>query len=724
MIHTFALIHSIPGRTRINTGVKFGDGRMIEAFFRTIPTIYSATYTNETGSVLLYHDPEMTWKDIVQKCFKPSSKVVGKKSTITAHAKFPIFEVLACFSAFVFEVMRASHIPSPGIHNLIKPTSIAVILSSYMIIKKGLLSILTTGKPNADTLTAAALLASILKGNPKSALIIFLMSTISEWLTDFTAYKTRNYVKDMLSIKADSVWKIDEFGKEVIVPIDQVKAGDHVVVFQGDKVVVDGSVMEGTAVVDESSITGEYLPKELTEGGNVFAGSVVIEGSVKILVQKAGDDTAISRMIHLIEEAQTKQAPIQSIANRLSEKLVPFSFILAGLVYVVTKDWNKVLNMLVIDYVCGIKLSTATAISSSIGVAAKNGILLKGGQTLESLAQIDTVILDKTGTITEGRPVVTKTIAFTNMTEDAVLSLAASAEEHSSHPIAEAICNKAMELNLQIPDHDAIEMVVGKGVKALIDDKIVLVGSKLFLSDWNINLAPLSTMKNEVSKNENLVYVSYDGQLIGLIVLEDKVREGMKKAINQMRRQGVDEIIMLTGDRYHPAKKIADELGMDSFFAEALPEDKANFVRNYKSKTDYLMMVGDGVNDAPAIAYANVGVTLGTKRTDIAVETADVIVTADDPLALADVIKLSKSTMKLIYQNMIVTILVNSGAILLGTLGYITPVIGAAIHNAATIAVVLNSGKIIFLGGKRSGSQLSNRSLYSREATAHYSSIN
>lgn len=695
-----SLIHSLPGRTRLKLGLKNGNEKEIEAFFRSNRSIYSASYTKETGSVLLYHDSQLSWTDLFRKNTKPTTAT----TPTPAKARFPIIELLTCFSAFVLEVVKSSPVPAQGMIQLVRPTSISVLFSSYRIIKKGFLSLLTTGKPSADTLTTAALLASIIKGNPKSALIIYLMSTISEWLTDFTAYKTRNYVRDMLSVKADSVWRVDELGHEVKVSVDQVKAGDQVVVFQGEKVVVDGKIIDGTGVVDESSITGEYLPKELSKGDLVFAGCVIVEGNFKILVEKAGDDTAIARMIHLIEDAQTKQAPIQSITNRLTEKLVPLSFALAGLVYLVTRDWNKVLNMLVIDYVCGLKLSTATAISSSIGLAAKNGVLLKGGQTIEKLAQIDTVILDKTGTITEGRAIVTKIIPLAEMLEDDVLSLAASAEVHSSHPIAEAICNKANELNLPIPYHDELEMVVGKGIKVSVGQKTVLVGSKRFLSDWRIPLDRLGDSSSQVNPDENMVYVAYNQQLIGIIVLEDKVRDGMKKSINQLRRSGVDEIIMLTGDLYHPAKKIANQLGMDSFVAEALPEDKAKFVMNYKNKTDHLMMVGDGINDAPALAYANVGVTLGTKRTDIAVETADVIVTADDPLALAEVVKLSQRTMKLIYQNIIVTVLVNSGAILLGTLGFISPVMGAAIHNAATIAVVINSGKTILLGGNLSGS--------------------
>ncbi|MBY0123766.1 cation-translocating P-type ATPase [Bacillus sp. S/N-304-OC-R1] len=708
-----SLIHSIPGRTRLNIGTELEKGKEIEALFRAIPSVYSASYTVETGSLLLYHDDQYLWKDIDRTLSIVPTPSASAQSEVQEKSKFPIIEVLVSLSAFVFEMVKVSPASIQGINNLARPSSIAVLLSSYKILRNGISAIFTNSRPNADTLTSAALLASIVKGNPKSALIIYLMSTISEWLTEFTAYKTRNYVKEMLNVNVDSVWKVDESGNEVKVPIEQVKAGDHVAVFQGEKVVVDGTILDGIATIDESSITGEYIPKELTNGDRVYAGSVAIEGSIRILVEKAGDDTAISRMIHLIEEAQTKQAPIQSIANRLSEKLVPVSFILAGLIYLITRDWNKVLNMLVIDYVCGLKLSTATAISSSIGVAAKNGILLKGGQTIEKLAQIDTVILDKTGTITEGRPNVTKVIPLSEMTEDEVLSIAASAEEHSSHPIAEAICNKAKERNLSIPMHEEIEMIVGRGIKAIIENKLVLVGSKVFLSNWNISLEPLNNIKSLVNPDENIVYVSYDTELIGIIILEDQIRDGMKKAINQLRRHGVDEVIMLTGDRFHPAKKIADELGMDAFIAEALPEDKANFVMNYKNKTDHLMMVGDGVNDAPALAYSNVGITLGTKRTDIAVESADVIITSDDPLALAEVIKMSQKTMKLIYQNLVVTILVNSGAILLGTIGYISPVIGAAIHNAATIAVVLNSGKIILLGGKRSGNKISNRSQYS-----------
>ncbi|PLR95526.1 HAD-IC family P-type ATPase [Bacillus sp. T33-2] len=397
MEYKLALIHSIPGRTRLKLGVKYGNANEYEAFFRSIPSVYSATYTKETGSLLLYHDPHITWSELFQ-----STEADHVKHEPRTPTKIPLIQIIACFSAFMFDLMKATPLQASGLMNLSRPSSIAVLLSSYQIFKSGIVSILNNGKPNADTLTSAALLASIIKGNPKSALIIYLMSTISEWLTDFTAYKTRNYVRDMLSVKADSVWKVDSSRREVKVPVDEIKAGDQVAVFQGEKVAVDGRIIHGTALVDESSITGEYIPKELTMGDSVFAGSVLSEGSIKILVEKAGDDTAIYRMIHLIEEAQTKQAPIQSSTNRLTEKLVPISFALAGLVYLVTRDWNKVLNMLVIDYVCGLKLSTATAISSYIGLAAKKGILMKGGQTIEKLAQIDTVILDKTGTITEG----------------------------------------------------------------------------------------------------------------------------------------------------------------------------------------------------------------------------------------------------------------------------------------------------------------------------------
>ncbi|WP_349288086.1 HAD-IC family P-type ATPase, partial [Pseudoalteromonas sp. BZP1] len=366
-----------------------------------------------------------------------------------------------------------------------RPGALLILYAARNIISNGINALVVTKKPNADTLSTAAIFASILKGNPRSALVILFMSTFSEMITEMTANRTKRYVRDMMNLDVSYVWKVDHQGVEKKVSIHDIKKGDQLVVFEGEKICADGSVIRGCASVDESSITGEYIPKDVIQGQNVFAGSIVQTGNLHIKVEQVGNETAVSRIVQLIEDAQQKKAPIQSYADQLSERLVPVSFVLAALIYLTTRSWDRVLNMLVIDFVCGIKLSTATAISATIGSAAQKGALIKGGEYVETLSKIDTVILDKTGTITEGKPVVKQIIPYNGFSERELLRYVASAEEHSSHPIAEAMVTLAKEWNLKLPehDHDKIEQIVGHGVKATIGTKDVLVGNlKLILN--------------------------------------------------------------------------------------------------------------------------------------------------------------------------------------------------------------------------------------------------
>lgn len=725
MISNFTILHTLPGRTRVRITTD-QTSVAVESCFRLVPYVYSANYTVETKSLLLYHAPEVSWKHIIEyitKRFSNNKELI--QNTENLKTKKNMFHIFLGVSVALVDLVFPSRITQMGFSNFYHYTSFAALFSSIGIFKNGIRSLIIDHRVNADTLTSSAILASILKGTPKSALVITIMSSISDLLTDYTVTRTRNYVRNMLQLNVSHVWKVNETGSEIKVPIKEIHRGDQVAVFLGEKIPVDGKVIEGAGSTDESSITGEYIPKEVTKDSYVYAGSILKDGQLKIEVEHVGEDTAVTKIIHMIEEAQSKKAPIQSMTDQISEKLVPVSFLMAGLVYIATKNWNRVLNMLVIDYVCGLKLSTATAISSAIGKAAKEGILVKGGEYIEGLAKVDTLILDKTGTITEGKPVVKKVIPFNHFSKEDVISYAASAEEHSSHPIAEAIVKQAEQWSLDIPEHDhnQIETYVGRGIRTVVNGKPILVGNLLFMKEVDVNLSPLEKISAKIEKEENVVYVSYDNHLIGIIGIHDKVRTGMKRTVNQLRRQGIDEIIMLTGDKKHAAHSIAKELLLDSYQAEVLPQEKADYVKAYKQKNNTVMMVGDGINDAPSLAYADIGVTMGAKRTDIAMEASDIIITSDDPLTISETIRLSKQTMKTIHQNFVVTILVNSSAILLGAIGMISPIIGAAVHNGATILVVLNSTKILFWGDKKNGSKIRYRPRNSGTSSYNYSSF-
>ena len=473
--------------------------------------------------------------------------------------------------------------------------------------------------------------------------------------------------------------------------------GDVIAAHTGEKIVIDGHVMSGSAAVNQASITGESNPAMKQEGSPVYAGRVVEAGELIISVEKVGKDTSLAHIVHLVEEAQNRKAPVQNFADQMANFLVPVSFLGAAIVYGATRDWQRVLNLLFIDFSCGLKLSTATAISAAIGAAAKRGILVKGGNYIEALAETDTVVLDKTGTLTVGVPQIAFIRTARGVTEKEMILLASSAEQHSVHPLAVAIQKYVQEKEWETPQHTSSETVVARGMRAVVPDfegfrgGAILVGSRKFLAENKIR--DEEDLDGDL-KAKNLLYVAREGRLIGIIGIEDPVRPKMKKTLNQMRRHGIDEIVMLTGDSKAVAAKVAQEMDIDSFHAEILPENKAEYVNKLKQRGT-VMMVGDGINDAPALAFSDVGVSLGGRQTDIAAESSAVTIHSEDPARLIEALQLGRRTMALVHQNFMATILVNSSAMLLGALGKISPLWAAVIHNTATLAVVLNSCRIL-----------------------------
>lgn len=563
-------------------------------------------------------------------------------------------------------------------------------------IKNGVLGVVREHQANADTLTATAVVASVLAGKPESSLTLLALSNGAEMLTEYAAERARKQISGLLRLDQRDVWLIEQ-GREKKVPVESLKPGDHIAVHLGEKICVDGRVVSGNAAVNQASITGESNPAIKQKGSFVYAGSVIEAGGLVIHVEKVGNDTSLAQIIHLVEEAQTRRAPVQNFADKMANMLVPISFIGAAIVYGATKDWQRVLNLLFIDFSCGLKLSTATAISAAIGVAARKGILIKGGNYIENLADIDTIVLDKTGTITMGVPQVQQIQTAPGVDEKEMILLAASAEMHSVHPLAVAIQKYVKNHKWTTPPHDTSETIVARGMRAVVPDfetykgGTILVGSRRFMNEEGVTGLP-GAMGKTVGKS--LLYVARDGEFIGFMAIQDPVRPAMKKTLNQMRRLGIDEVVMLTGDSKEVAAEVARDMDIDSYHAEILPEDKANYVMKLQKRGN-VMMVGDGINDAPALAFADIGVSLGGNKTDIAAESAAITIRSEDPSKLYDALVIGRKTMKIINQNFTATIVVNSAAMLLGALGRISPLWAAVIHNTATLAVVMNSVRIL-----------------------------
>ncbi|BAL81947.1 putative cation transport ATPase [Selenomonas ruminantium subsp. lactilytica TAM6421] len=637
-----------------------------------------------------------TVKRLQEAAITPAERLAEyRRDAVISLAGFAAMEVLKRTSPQLFvgtKIMR----------------SLLVLGIARKFIHNGVSGVVKDHQPNADTLTATAVIASVLAGKPESSLTLLALSNGAEMLTSYAAEKARTHISGLLSLDQRYVWLV-EGGTERKVPVEQVKVGDTIAAHTGEKIVVDGRVVSGDAAVNQASITGESNPAMKHADSPVYAGSVVEAGELIIKVEKVGKDTSLAHIVHLVEEAQNRKAPVQNFADKMANFLVPVSFIGAGIVYGATRDWQRVLNLLFIDFSCGLKLSTATAMSAAIGAAAKRGILVKGGNYIEALAETDTVVLDKTGTLTVGVPQIAFIKTAKGVEDKEMILLASSAEQHSVHPLAVAIQKYVEEQEWTSPQHKSSKTIVARGMQAEVPDfegykgGLIRVGSAKFLRENGIE--DTEGMADGLAF-KNLLYVARDKQLIGVIGIEDPIRPKMKKTLNQMRRHGVDEIVMLTGDSKAVAAEVAHSMDIDSYHAEILPEDKSHYVNKLKQRGT-VMMVGDGINDAPALAFSDVGVSLGGRQTDIAAESSAVTIHSEDPERLIETLQLGRRTMDLVHQNFMATILVNSSAMLLGALGKISPLWAAVIHNTATLAVVLNSCRI--LNNNKSGFFARNR---------------
>ena len=718
------IVHRIRGRIRIKSkAFKYIGASLkteIEKQLVQVRYIESVEISLITGTILIYFEDvslsEQNLINLIQNTLNSHIFEICKNEKIEKSSKYVIERKLqeetpgeiikkiittAGLLGYNLFFKSKQEVVTTGIRRFLNYNTLSTLALAMPVLKNGINSLVKNKRPNADTLSSSAIISSILLGKESAALTIMFLEEVSELLTVYTMEKTRGAIKDMLSVGESYVWKEISEDNVKRVPIEEIQKDDIIVVQTGEKISVDGKIIKGEALIDQSSITGEYMPLKKAEGETVYAGTIVKNGNISILAEKVGDDRTVSRIIKLVEDANFNKADIQNYADTFSAQLIPLNFILAGIVYASTRSITKAMSMLVIDYSCGIRLSTAVAFSAAINTAAKNGILVKGSNFIEELSKAETVIFDKTGTITEGKPKVQSIEVFDNsMSENEMIGLAGAAEEQSSHPLATAIMTEIKDRGIEIPKHSKIKTVVSRGVETKVgkgkEAKVIRVGSKKYMLENNVNLtAAIDAERGIISRGEIGLYISQDDKIIGLIGVSDPPRENIKKAINRLRNYGVDDIVLLTGDLRQQAETIASRMSIDRYESELLPEDKAKNILKFQSKGSNVIMIGDGVNDAPALSYANVGVALGSTRTDVAMEAADITITKDDPLLVPGVIGLSKNTVKTIKENFAMVIGLNTFALVLGATGILAPIYASVLHNSTTILVVLNSLKLL-----------------------------
>ena len=718
------IVHRLRGRIRIKSkAFKYIGNSLksqIEKQLLQVRYIENVEISLITGTILIYfEDVSLSDQNLISliqntlnshifeicknEKIEKSSKYVIERKLQEESPKEIVKKILTTAGLLGYNLFfkSKSTVALTGVRRFLNYNTLATLALAMPVLKNGINSLVKNKRPNADTLSSSAIISSILLGKESAALTIMFLEEVSELLTVYTMEKTRGAIKDMLSVGENYVWKEISEDNVKRVPIEEIQKDDIIVVQTGEKISVDGKIIRGEALIDQSSITGEYMPIKKSVGEEVYAGTIIKNGNISIIAEKVGDDRTVSRIIKLVEDANSNKADIQNYADTFSAQLIPLNFILAGIVYASTRSITKAMSMLVIDYSCGIRLSTAVAFSAAINTAAKNGILVKGSNFIEELSKAETVIFDKTGTITEGKPKVQSIEVFDNsISENEMIGLAGAAEEQSSHPLATAIMSEIKDRGIEIPKHNKIKTVVSRGVETKVgkgkEAKTIRVGSKKYMLENNIDLTlATEAERGIISRSEIGLYVSQDEKIIGLIGVSDPPRENIKKAINRLRNYGVDDIVLLTGDLRQQAETIASRMSIDRYESELLPEDKAKNILKFQSKGSNVIMIGDGVNDAPALSYANVGVALGSTRTDVAMEAADITITQDNPLLVPGVIGLSKNTVKTIKENFAMVIGLNTFALVLGATGILAPIYASVLHNSTTILVVMNSLKLL-----------------------------
>ncbi|NFT93434.1 cadmium-translocating P-type ATPase [Clostridium botulinum] len=624
--------------------------------------------------------------------------------------------------------MVGMHLPSI-IDPMINPFNFALIqialtlpvmLVGYKFYKVGIKNLFKLS-PNMDSLISIGTLAAFLYGifaivkiNQgsseyamhlyfESAAVILTLITLGKYLEAVSKGKTSQAIKALMGLAPKNATVIRN-GGESIIPIEEVVAGDIVLVKPGEKLPVDGEVIEGSTSIDESMLTGESIPVEKEIGSNVIGASINKTGFIKYKATKVGKDTALAQIVKLVEEAQGSKAPIAKLADVISAYFVP---IVIGLAIISAVAWlvagesmifalTIFISVLVIACPCALGLATPTAIMVGTGKGAENGVLIKGGEALETTYKLNTIVFDKTGTITEGKPKVTD-ILVNNITENEILSLAASAEKGSEHPLGEAIVKEAEDRKLQLKEINKFNAIPGHGIEVLIDEKNIFLGNKKLMQEKNVDISSLDAQSERLSnEGKTPMYISINSELKGIIAVADTVKENSKEAIETLHSMGI-KVAMITGDNKNTANAIAKQVGIDIVLAEVLPEDKANEVAKLQKDGDKVGMVGDGINDAPALAKADIGIAIGS-GTDVAIESADIVLMKSDLMDVPTAIKLSKATIRNIKENLawafgynILGIPVAMGILHIFGGPLLNPMIAAGAMSFSSVSVLLNA---------------------------------
>lgn len=581
---------------------------------------------------------------------------------------------------------------------VVLPMPVKIALTSYSAFKYVLIGIktLAKGKLEVPVLDATAISVSMIRGDINTAGSIMFLLGVGELLEEWTHKKSVGDLARSMSLNINKVW-LKKDGTEIMVPAKDIKKGDIVVARMGEVVPFDGEVADGEAMINQASMTGEAVPVRKIKGNYVYAGTVVEEGEIGVIVKETSGSGKFDKIVDMIEESEKLKSSMEGKAEHLADKLVPYSLGGTILTYLLTRNATKAISILMVDYSCALKLAMPISVLAAIRQSNDYKITVKGGKFMEKMSVADTIVFDKTGTLTKAEPTVVDVVAFEDRSKDDLLRIAACLEEHFPHSMANAVVNAAKSRNLTHDEfHSKVEYIVAHGIATTINGKRAIIGSYHFVMEDENCVIPDG--KEELFKNlpseYSHLYLAIENKLSAVILIEDPLREESVETIRELKKNGISKVVMMTGDSDRTAKAIAAQVGVDEYYSEVLPEDKAKFIESETEKGRCVIMIGDGINDSPALSKADVGIAI-SNGAQLARDIADITIDGEDLSQIVTLIKISKGLMKKIHRNYRSIVGINTALIILGACGLIQPATSALLHNSSTLAIGLSSMKDI-----------------------------
>ena len=684
----FIIKHEIKGRIRISLARKFHTVReadVLEQYLLGLDGVTAAKVYERTADAVIYYkedreavlvqvaafDGQITEKQ--EMAVKSSGRALNQE-----YKEKLIQKVLTRFATKTF-------LPAP-----VRAVYTSVQAIRYIV--KGIHCLVFKRKLHVEVLDATAISVSLLRRDFNTAGSVMFLLGVGELLEEWTHKKSVGDLARSMSLNVEKVWKKVD-GTEVLVPLSDVTAGDELTVHMGTVIPLDGVVVSGEAMINQASMTGESQPVRKEPGSYVYAGTALEEGEITFKVEKSAGSTRYERIVQMIEDSEKLKSSVEGKASNLADALVPWSLGGTALTYLLTRNATKALSILMVDFSCALKLAMPLAVLSAMREASQHHITVKGGKFLEAVAEAETIVFDKTGTLTKAKPVVSDVVSFNGMEKEELLRIAACLEEHFPHSMANAVVQEAKKRHLVHEEmHSRVDYIVAHGIATYVGEERVVIGSHHFVfEDEKCTLPEDGKEKFEnLPENCSHLYMAIGGQLAAVICIEDPLREEAPSVIRQLKEAGFKRIVMMTGDSERTAAAIAKRVGVDDYFSEVLPEDKANFVEAEKNAGHKVIMVGDGINDSPALSAANVGIAI-SEGAEIAREIADITISEDAMFQLVTLKAISNALMRRVHRNYRFVISFNFGLIILGVMGVLAPATSALLHNTSTLCISMHS---------------------------------